>query len=67
MEDNLTEVFAAHEQYKIDIIRKKLSEADIESFILDQKGRSFLVGDIHLFVDKKDAEKAKSIISEHHI
>ncbi|MCB0805316.1 MAG: DUF2007 domain-containing protein [Bacteroidales bacterium] len=65
MEDNLIEIFAANEMYKIDIIRELLSEADIESFILDQKGRSFLIGDIHLFVNKEDEEKAKSIISKH--
>ncbi len=67
MEDNLIEVFAANDMYKIDIIRELLMDNDIESFVLDQKGSSFLIGDIHLYVDKKNETRAKELISNHKI
>ena len=67
MEDNLIEIFAANEMYKIDIIRELLMDNDIESFTLNQKGSSFLIGDIRLYVDKKDESKAKELISKHKV
>jgi len=67
MEDNLIEIFAANDSYKIDIIRELLMENNIESFILNQKGSSFLIGDIKLYVDKKDEPRAKELISKHNV
>jgi hypothetical protein len=65
MEDNLKEVFSADKMYKIKIIQELLDENNIESFILNQKGSAFLIGDIHLYVDEKDEDKAKVIIEGH--
>ena len=67
MEENLREVYSANEMYKINIIRELLEEHKIESMILDQKGSSFLVGEIHLFVNEKDEGRAKKIIAGHDI
>lgn len=67
MEENLREVYSANEMYKINIIRELLEEHKIESIILDQKGSSFLVGEIHLFVNEKDEGRAKEIIASHDI
>jgi len=51
--------------YKIKIIQELLEENNIESFVLNQKGSAFLIGDIHLYVDEKDESKAVSIIESH--
>ena len=65
MEENMKEVFSADEMYKIKIIQKLLEEKNVESFVLNQKGSAFLIGDIHLYVDEKDESKALSIIKSH--
>ena len=61
----MKEVFSADEMYKIKIIQKLLEEKNVESFVLNQKGSAFLIGDIHLYVDEKDESKALSIIKSH--
>jgi len=65
MEDNLREVFSANKMYKIEIMQDLLTKSNIKSFILNQKGSAFLVGDIQLFVDEKDEVKALSLIKDH--
>ena len=65
MEDNLKEVFSAGKMYKIKIMQELLEESNIKSFVLNQKGSSFLEGEIQLYVDEKDETKALSIIKNH--
>jgi hypothetical protein len=65
MEENMKEVFSADEMYKIKIIQELFEENNIESYVLNQKGSAFLIGDIHLYVDEKDEGKALSIIENH--
>ena len=65
MEENMKEVFSAEKMYKINIIQELLAEKKIESFVLNQKGSALLIGDIHLYVDKKDEKEALVIIKDH--
>jgi hypothetical protein len=65
MEDNLKKVFSADKMYKIKIIQELLEKNNIENHVLNQKGSAFLIGDIHIYVDKKDEEKALDIIENH--
>ncbi|MCD4790304.1 MAG: DUF2007 domain-containing protein [Bacteroidales bacterium] len=65
MEENLREIFSASKMYKIGIIQELLTENNIESYVLNQKGSAFLIGDIHLYVDEKDEAKALAIIKKH--
>ncbi|NOX45467.1 MAG: DUF2007 domain-containing protein [Chlorobi bacterium] len=67
MEDNLREVFTAEKMYKIEMIQQFLTENGIESFVLNQKGSEFPVGEIRLFVDEKDEAKAKEIVAAHEV
>ena len=67
MEENMKEVFSADKMYKIKIIQELLEENNIESYVLNQKGSAFLIGDIHLYVDEKDERKALNIIENHEI
>jgi hypothetical protein len=67
MEENMKEVYSANDEYKVDIIREVLSENKIESLVLNQKGSALLLGEIHLYVNEKDEDKALEIISKHEI
>lgn len=67
MEENLKEVYSADKMYKIKIIQEMLEEHNIKSVILDQKGSALLLGDIHLYVEAEDEEKAIGIIAKHDI
>lgn len=67
MEENLKEIFSADKMYKINIIREVLEKNNIKTVVLDQKGSAFLIGDIHLYVDATDVEKALKVIAEHEI
>ena len=65
MEDKMIEVFSADDMYKINIMQEMLAEEKIESTVLNQKGSALLLGEIHLYVDKKDEAKALEIIRKH--
>lgn len=67
MEENLIEVFAADKQYKVNLIKELLEENKIECFILNQKGSALLLGNIQIYVDKKDEENARDLIKGHEI
>jgi hypothetical protein len=67
MEDNLVEVFAANEIYKVNLIKELLEEDQIECFVLNQKGSALLLGNIQIYVDKKEEKKARKIIQSHDI
>ena len=67
MEENLVEVYSADQKYKISIIRELLDENKIQSLVLNQKGSALLLGDIKVYVNKEDEEKAREIIEAHDI
>jgi hypothetical protein len=67
MEENLVEVFAADKQYKVNLIKELLEKNKIECFELNQKGSALLLGDIQIYVDKKDEPKARELIQSHDI
>ena len=52
MEENMKGIYSADKMYKINIIQELLAENEIESFVMNQKGSAFLVGDINLCVDE---------------
>ena len=64
MEDKI-EVFSANDMYKISIMQEMLAEDNIESYILDQKGSELLMGEIHIYVDKKDEARAIEVVKKH--
>lgn len=67
MEKNLKEIYSADSEYKINIVQELLAEHNIDSVTLDQKGSAFLVGEIHLYVNVKDEQKALKIIAAHNV
>lgn len=67
MEENLVEVFSADQKYQVSIIRELLDENKIQSLVLNQKGSALLLGEIKVYVNKEDEEKARQIIEAHDI
>lgn len=66
MEENWKSVYSANELYKVELVKDTLDQRKIESIIMNKKGSSLLLGEIDLFVDEKDFEKARKIVLEHH-
>jgi len=67
MEDGWKCVYTADQLYKVQMIKEFLDEAGIKSVILNEKDSEFLVGEIELYVDESDVDKAEKIIAQHNI
>ncbi len=66
MEENWKSVYSADKLYKVELVKGILDQFSVESIIMNKRGSEFLVGDVDLFVDEKDFEKAQKLISENH-
>ena len=66
MEDNWKIVYTADRLYKVELVKGLLDQAKIESVIMNKKDSEFPVGDVELFVDDKDYDKAREIVVEQH-
>jgi hypothetical protein len=64
MDNEMVKVYVAGKLYEVELIKGLLNEEGIESEILNQKDRAFLTGDIELYVNAEDAERARKIIAE---
>ncbi len=64
MEDP-TKVFASNDPVKTKLIQGLLERNGIESSLLDRKDSAYvMLGEVAVFVDKKDEEKAKDLIEK---
>jgi hypothetical protein len=66
MEENWKSVYSADKLYKVELVKGLLDLAKIENLTMNKKGSGLLLGEIELFVDEKDFEKARKIVLEHH-
>jgi len=66
MEDNWKIVYTADRLYKVELVKGLLDQAKIESVIMNKKDSEFPVGDVELFVDDKDYDKAREIVLGQH-
>ena len=64
MEDNWVKIFSAFKLYKVELVKGILERNEIDSVVLNKKDSEFLIGEVELYVDKKDADKARELISE---
>jgi DNA-dependent RNA polymerase auxiliary subunit epsilon len=63
MDNEMVKVYVAGKLYEVELIKGLLNEEGIQSEILNQKDRAFLTGDIELYVNAEDAEKARQLIA----
>ncbi|MBT3208358.1 MAG: DUF2007 domain-containing protein [Bacteroidetes bacterium] len=65
MEKDLKLVYSTNKNYQAIIIRNLLIDNNIDSKLLNKKDSLIpTIGELEVYVDKKDEKKAKSIIKE---
>jgi len=58
-------VYYHNQRHKIMLVKEYLIENGIEEVVeLNKKGSMLLTGDIEIYVNRKEAEKAKKLIEE---
>ena len=68
IEDHWEKVYSTDQNYQANIVNMKLRDNGIESVVIKKKDSVFLVfGDIEVYTDQKDAEKARKIIEENNL
>jgi hypothetical protein len=64
MEENWELIYTTDKMYNAEMAQDRLEEEGLESVILKKKGSAFLVGEIELYVQKEEQEKAKTILKD---
>jgi hypothetical protein len=57
-------VYSSDQYHQALIIQEMLAENNIEADIVNKKDSSFLIGDVEIYVDLADEEKAHSLIKQ---
>jgi len=61
--DDMIKFYSSSDSFSVNLYHSKLSEAGIESHILNQQDSSYLTfGQIHLYIRKEDIEEAKKVL-----
>jgi len=64
MEKDWVLIYSIGKLYQAELLQEVLTENKIVSDIINKKGSSFLIGDIEIYVNKKDEEKALKLVKE---
>lgn len=65
MEKGWEKIYISGDQFKVIIARDLLAENDINAVIINKKDSSYLFfGDVELYVEKHDEEKALKILDQ---
>lgn len=62
MENNWVMIYSVEKMYQAELLREKLEEEGIVCDIINKRDSSFQFGDIEVFVNAKDEEKAREIV-----
>jgi len=55
-------IYTTDQLYKADAVKVLLAEENIESFVMNKKDSSYLLGDVELYVQPEDENKAVEMI-----
>jgi hypothetical protein len=64
METDWVKIYTTKQSYEAALIQGMLKEHGIESIIMNRQDSEFLVGEIHLYVYRSDAEEARKLIEK---
>ncbi len=64
MSEDFIKVYSAGKLYDAELVKGMLFENGIEATIINKRDTEFLVGEVELYVSKKDSEKAVEIINQ---
>ncbi len=60
---NPVKLFTTNQSFEVDVLKAKLEEHNIESYILNKQDSAYvIIGEIELYVDAPDLEKAKDLM-----
>jgi len=62
METDWVKIYTTRQSYEAALIQGMLKEYGIESVMMNRQDSEFLVGEIHLYVHRSDAEEAIRLI-----
>ncbi len=63
--ENPIKIYTSNQSFEIELMKSKLEENKIESYILNKQDSAYVViGDLELYVDNKDVERANVILKE---
>ncbi len=64
MEKDWVLVYSIGKLYQAELLKEVFTKNNIVSDIINKKGSAFLIGDVELYVNKMDEEKALKLIKE---
>ncbi|MCF8374120.1 MAG: DUF2007 domain-containing protein [Bacteroidales bacterium] len=64
MEKNWVLIYSASKLYQAELLKEILNENDIICDIINKKDSAFLLGDIEVYVQKQNEEKALAFVKE---
>ena len=57
--------FSSNQSFEIELIKAKLGENNIESYILNKQDSAYVViGEVEIYVERDDIERAKVILND---
>ncbi len=60
---NPIKFFTSNQSFEIEVLRAKLEAASIESYVMNKQDSAYVViGDIDLYIEESDLERAQEII-----
>jgi len=60
---NPVKLFSTNQSFKVEVLKAKLEEHNIESYILNKQDSAYVViGEVELYVDASTLEKAKELM-----
>lgn len=63
--ENPVKILRSNQSFEVDLLRAKLQENGIESYVVNKQDSAYvMLGEIELFVDASNLEKAKSLLTE---
>lgn len=64
MEKNWVKIFETPEDLNMEIARQQLEDHGIEAVVINKKDRTYLIGELELYVNRDRVIEAKSVIKE---
>lgn len=62
---NPVKLFSSNQSFEIELLKAKLEEERIESYILNKQDSAYvIIGDLEIYVDQPDLEKARGILEK---
>ncbi len=65
MDDNWTRVYTVEKAYTAELIKGLLEEEGINTVIMNKRGSEFPVGDVEIYVENENADRATLLIKQH--